>query len=152
MPVCQVEQQLDLLVRQYVLPEFDRPKVLPMQLNGMLKGFIDLVFEHNGRYYVADYKSNYLGADLAAYTHAAMRDKILSSRYDLQYVIYLVALHKLLQSRLGSAYDYDTHVGGAVYLFLRGIEAPNAGAFYDRPPRQLIEQLADWFVAQGAMV
>ncbi|WP_417659065.1 exodeoxyribonuclease V subunit beta [Pseudidiomarina sp.] len=145
-------QQLDQLVREYVLPEFDRPKVLPMQLNGMLKGFIDLVFEYNGRYYVADYKSNYLGADLAAYTNAAMRDKILSSRYDLQYVIYLVALHKLLQSRLGAAYDYDTHVGGAVYLFLRGIEAPNAGAFYDRPPRQLIEQLADWFVAQEAMV
>lgn len=138
-------QHIDALVREYVLCGYDRPKVLPMQLNGMLKGFIDLVFEHNGKYYVADYKSNYLGSNEAAYTENAMRDKILSSRYDLQYVIYLVALHKLLSVRLGELYDYDRHIGGAVYLFLRGIEAPTAGVFYDKPPRQLIEQLAELF-------
>ncbi|WP_241968008.1 exodeoxyribonuclease V subunit beta [Pseudidiomarina marina] len=138
-------QRIDALVREQVLRGYDRPKVLPMQLNGMLKGFIDLVFEHNGKYYVADYKSNYLGPNEMAYTADAMRDKILSSRYDLQYVIYLVALHKLLGVRLGELYDYDQHVGGAVYLFLRGIEAPSAGVFYDKPPRQLIEQLAELF-------
>ena len=139
-------ETLDALVRKYVQPSQDRPALLPMQLNGMLKGFIDLVFEHDGRYYVADYKSNYLGPDASAYTFETMQAKILSSRYDLQYVIYLVALHKLLQVRLGDAYDYDTHVGGSLYLFLRGIEAPSAGVFYDRPPRELIEELAAWFV------
>lgn len=138
-------QSIDALVRQHVLADHDRPKVLPMQLNGMLKGFIDLVFEHDGKYYVADYKSNYLGPNEAAYTEKAMRDKILSSRYDLQYVIYLVALHKLLTVRLGEDYDYDDHIGGAVYLFLRGIEAPSAGVFFDKPPRQLIMQLAELF-------
>lgn len=135
-------QQLDKQLQQHILVGFDRPQALPMQLNGMLKGFIDLVFEFNGRYYVADYKSNYIGHDETAYTAMAMRDKILASRYDLQYVIYLVALHKLLRTRLGAEYDYDTHIGGAVYLFLRGVHGPQAGAFYDRPPRELIEDLA----------
>lgn len=144
-------QRIDALVREHVLCGYDRPKVLPMQLNGMLKGFIDLVFEHNGKYYVADYKSNYLGSNEAAYTESAMCDKILSSRYDLQYVIYLVALHKLLSVRLGELYDYDRHIGGAVYLFLRGIEAPTAGVFYDKPPRQLIEQLAELFSEAEAL-
>lgn len=140
-------QEIDQLVRAHVLPGHGRPSVLPTQLHGMLKGFIDLVFEYNGLYYVVDYKSNYIGPTATAYSIAAMRDKILSSRYDLQYVIYLVALHKLLRLRLGADYDYDTHVGGAAYLFLRGISAPTAGVFFDRPPRALIEQLAEIFSA-----
>lgn len=140
-------QHMDQLVCRYVLPEYGRPSVLPTRLHGMLKGFIDLVFEHNGKYYVVDYKSNYIGPTEAAYSEAAMRDKILSSRYDLQYVIYLVALHKLLRLRLGDSYDYDSHVGGAAYLFLRGIHSDSAGVFFDRPPRALIEQLAELFTA-----
>ncbi len=138
-------QQLDQLVRKHLMPEHDRPRVLPMTINGMLKGFIDLVFEHDGKYYVADYKSNYLGANASYYSQTAMRDKVLASRYDLQYVIYTLALHKLLQARLGDTYDYDTHVGGAVYLFLRGFEADTGGAFFDRPSRELIESLAALF-------
>ncbi len=89
------------------------------QLNGMFKGFIDLTFEHDGRYYVADYKSNWLGVDDAAYTEQAMEQSILDNRYDLQYVLYLLALHRQLKARLAD-YDYDRHVGGALYLFLRG--------------------------------
>ncbi|CUA85601.1 exodeoxyribonuclease V subunit beta [Pseudidiomarina woesei] len=152
-PAAHVQvQPLDRQVQQYVLSGYDRPQVLPTQLNGMLKGFIDLVFEYKGRFYVADYKSNYIGHDAAAYTHDAMRDKILASRYDLQYVIYLVALHKLLSVRLGSAYDYDTHIGGAVYLFLRGVHGAQAGAFYDRPPRELIEDLASQFTLKEKLL
>ncbi len=137
-------EQLDQLVRSHVLPEYGRPRVLQTTLNGMLKGFIDLVFEWQGKYYVADYKSNYLGANDAAYLPAKMRAKILESRYDMQFVIYTLALHKLLQSRLPD-YDYDTHVGGAVYLFLRGHQAPSGGAFCHRPSRQLIEELEQLF-------
>ncbi|WP_404400718.1 exodeoxyribonuclease V subunit beta [Idiomarina seosinensis] len=134
-------QSLDTLVLKHILPGHERPALEPNLLNGMLKGFIDLVFEHNGRYYVADYKSNWLGEDDRSYTEQAMREKILHSRYDLQYVIYTLALHRLLKARLGSEYDYDTHVGGAVYLFLRGHRAETGGAFCDRPPWSLIEQL-----------
>jgi exodeoxyribonuclease V beta subunit len=109
-------------------------------LNGMFKGFIDLTFEHAGRYYVADYKSNWLGADDSAYTEQAMEQSMLDHRYDLQYVLYLLALHRQLKVRL-SDYDYDRHMGGALYLFLRGIRAPSQGAYFTRPPRELIERL-----------
>lgn len=136
---------IDALVAAHIHPGLARPALQAKQLNGMLKGFIDLLFEHQGRYYIVDYKSNYLGPDSSSYDQHALRDKMLSSRYDLQYVIYLVALHKLLQARLGVAYDYDTHVGGAVYLFMRGYQHASAGAYTERPPRQLIEQLAALF-------
>ena len=73
-----------------------------------------------------------------------MRDAILHTRYELQYVLYLFALHRLLKARLPD-YDYDRHVGGAVYLFLRGIEAPSQGLHAERPPRALIEALDERF-------
>ncbi|MBS3804183.1 MAG: exodeoxyribonuclease V subunit beta [Oleiphilaceae bacterium] len=117
-----------------------RPEVDHMQLNGMLKGFIDLVFEHEGRYYVADYKSNYLGPDDSSYTAEAMALVVAEKRYDLQYALYLLALHRLLRARLPE-YDYDTHIGGAVYLFLRGNGAPGAGVHQDRPDRAMIDAL-----------
>ncbi|PTB85505.1 exodeoxyribonuclease V subunit beta [Pseudidiomarina aestuarii] len=136
---------IDSLVKKHTLQQADRPSVLPTQLNGMLKGFIDLVFEHEGRYYVADYKSNYLGPDASAYFTEAMRNKIIESRYDLQYVIYTLALHRLLRARLGADYHYETHVGGAVYLFMRGYRHETGGAFFERPPWALIEALDDLF-------
>lgn len=137
---------LDALICTHIQLGFERPQLETASLNGMLKGFIDLVFEYQGRYYVCDYKSNWLGEDEAAYTEHSMREKILSSRYDLQYVIYTLALHKLLQARLGEAYDYDQHIGGSLYLFLRGHQAPSRGAFFDRPSRELIEALAELMV------
>ena len=142
-------ERLDDIIVAQIMPEHARPALQPNTLNGMLKGFIDLVFEHQGRYYVADYKSNYLGPDTAAYTLESMRVKILGSRYDLQYVLYSLALHKLLQARLGDEYDYDTHVGGVVYLFLRGAQGEAQGAFCDRPSKGLITALEDYFV-EGA--
>ena len=112
----------------------------PSLLNGMFKGFIDLTFEHEGRYYVADYKSNWLGTDDSAYTEQAMNTSILDNRYDLQYVLYLLALHRQLKARLAD-YDYDQHMGGALYLFLRGTRSQSQGVFFARPPKQLIESL-----------
>src|SRR5690606_5250707 len=106
-------RQIDALVQRHVLPGVPRPALLPDRLNGMFKGFIDLVFEHQGRYYVVDYKSNWLGEGDAAYTEEAMQMTVASHRYDLQYVLYLLALHRQLQLRLPD-YDYDRHVGGAL--------------------------------------
>ncbi|MBW0148108.1 exodeoxyribonuclease V subunit beta [Marinobacter arenosus] len=138
---CNVSTRtLDSLVSEYTLNGADRPQAEPGRFNGMLKGFIDLVFEHGGQYYVLDYKSNTLGEDDHAYTDQAMGEAILDKRYDLQYVLYLLALHRLLKARLPN-YDYDRHVGGAVYLFLRGYRAASCGAFTDKPPRLLIERL-----------
>ncbi|WP_107851735.1 exodeoxyribonuclease V subunit beta [Oceanimonas marisflavi] len=127
---------LDTLVRTHILPGRERPALAPGRLNGMLKGFIDLVFEHDGRYYVVDYKSNWLGPEDQDYTQAAMADQVIQHRYDLQYVLYVLALHRQLLLRL-PGYDYDTHMGGVLYAFIR---CPGAG-WFDRPPRVLIETL-----------
>lgn len=132
--------KLDELVRQYTHKGVARVAAEPVMLNGMFKGFIDLTFEHDGRYYVADYKSNWLGVDDAAYTEQAMEQSILDNRYDLQYVLYLLALHRQLKARLPD-YDYDRHIGGALYLFLRGTRAASQGVYFARPPRELIERL-----------
>lgn len=111
-------------------------------LNGMLKGFIDLTFCHDGRYYIADYKSNHLGDSLAHYHYEAMHSAIAEHHYDLQYLLYTLALHRLLRSRLAD-YDYERHFGGCYYLFLRGMSAsaPGSGVFFDRPPKLLIDAL-----------
>jgi len=136
--------KLDELVRQHTHHGVPRVTAEPVLLNGMFKGFIDLTFEHQGRYYVADYKSNWLGVDDAAYTEQAMEQSILDNRYDLQYVLYLLALHRQLQARL-TDYDYDRHMGGALYLFLRGTRAASQGVVFARPPRELIERLDRMF-------
>ncbi|KTT38490.1 hypothetical protein SB11R_24025, partial [Pseudomonas oryzihabitans] len=117
-----------------------RPVLEPGQLNGLFKGFIDLVFEHEGRYFVVDYKSNWLGAEAAAYTRTAMESAVLAKRYDLQYVLYSLAVHRLLKARLPD-YSYERHFGGAVYLFLRGCDPAGHGVFVERPAQALIETL-----------
>lgn len=138
---------LDRLVRQYTLDGEPRPALSSLQINGMFKGYIDLLFEHEGRYFVADYKSNKLGPGDPAYTPQAMRQAILDNRYELQYVLYIFALHRLLRSRLPD-YDYERHVGGAVYLFLRGHAAPSQGLHGERPPKALMDELDRLFSGQ----
>jgi exodeoxyribonuclease V beta subunit len=145
-------REIDRLVRQHTLGGADRPSLTPQRLDGLLKGFVDLVFEHEGRYFVADYKSNRLGGHDADYTADAMRRIVLDKRYELQYVLYTLALHRLLRSRLGARYDYDRHVGGAVYLFLRGHAAPGGGLHLERPPLALVEALDALFAGRAAAV
>ena len=133
-------QQLDQHVRQFILPSAERPYLQQERLNGMFKGFIDLVLEHQGRYYVVDYKSNWLGDEDADYSIDAMDTCVLTHRYDLQYALYILALHRLLKLRIAN-YDYDTHMGGALYLFLRGTQSATQGVHATRPARELIESL-----------
>lgn len=140
---------LDRLVAQHTHQGVPRLAVQPNQLNGMFKGFIDLAFELDGRYYVADYKSNWLGPDALAYSTPAMEQAILAHRYDLQYVLYLLALHRQLRARLPN-YDYDRDVGGALFIFLRGAAAATCGLYFVKPPRSLIEQLDALFRGEHA--
>lgn len=117
------------------------------KINGLMKGFIDLVFCHQGRFFIADYKSNYLGADYADYSPLCLQEAMADHRYDLQYLIYTVALHRYLQTRV-SDYDYDRHFGGVYYLFLRGMKpdnGPDNGVFFSLPPRELVERLDTGF-------
>ncbi|PMR68920.1 exodeoxyribonuclease V subunit beta, partial [Halomonas heilongjiangensis] len=143
---------LDAPVSAHTLGGAPRPALDADTLNGMLKGFIDLVFESGGRYYVLDWKSNHLGPDDDAYTPAAMRDAMLDKRYDLQAALYLLALHRLLKARLPD-YDYDRHIGGSLTVFLRGVGSATAtegrGVHAERPPRALIETLDALFQGQA---
>jgi exodeoxyribonuclease V beta subunit len=137
---------LDRVVRRHTPEDAPRARLTPHLMNGMLKGFIDLVFEHEGRYYVVDYKSNWLGDDARAYTTQAMAEAVAEKRYDLQYALYVFALHRLLRARLPD-YDYDTHIGGALYLFLRGGKAASHGVYHACPPRQMIDDMEALFTA-----
>ncbi|RFO11543.1 exodeoxyribonuclease V subunit beta [Haemophilus influenzae] len=111
------------------------------QIQGMVRGSIDLVFRHNGKYYLVDYKSNLLGSTLADYNQEALKKEMLHSHYDWQYLIYTLALHRYLQSVV-SHYDYARDFGGVFYLFLRGMNGePQPGVFYDRPSVELITEL-----------
>jgi exodeoxyribonuclease V beta subunit len=104
-------------------------------LHGLLTGVMDLVFEHEGRYHLVDYKTNLL----PAYDADALRAAIATHDYDLQYLLYALALHRWLRAVL-PGYDYDAHVGEVYYLFLRGLRE-GGGVHRDRPPRELIEAM-----------
>jgi exodeoxyribonuclease V beta subunit len=104
-------------------------------------GFADLVFEHNGRYWVLDYKSNHLGEDGLAYHHEALESAMARHRYDVQAALYMLALHRLLRARLGEGYQPEQQLGGAIYLFLRGIDGPQQGAFFVPPSLALLDGL-----------
>ncbi len=112
---------------------------------GFLKGFVDLVFKQNGRYYLVDYKSNFLGNRVDDYAEDGLQRAMLQHDYFLQYHLYVTALHRYLAYRLPN-YDYDTHFGSVYYLFLRGMSprtGPMRGVFRDRPPGSLITALSD---------
>ncbi len=135
---------LDHRVTTHTFGGAPRPQLQPATVNGMLKGFIDLAFCHDGRYYVLDYKSNHLGEDEQAYVQDAIARAMMEHRYDLQYVLYTLAMHRLLKARL-PGYDYGRHMGGGVYLFLRGVNDQGRGVFVDKPPWPLIQTLDAWF-------
>jgi exodeoxyribonuclease V beta subunit len=110
---------------------------LRARLEGLLTGRIDLVYEADGRYYVLDYKSN----QLPDYGAEAVARSVREHEYDLQYLIYTLALHRWLRFRLGAAYDIAKHLGGVRYLFCRGLDddaAPGAGMHALRLPDALV--------------
>jgi exodeoxyribonuclease V beta subunit len=117
-------------------------------IKGMMKGFIDLTFCWNDQYFILDYKSNHLGHDFSDYEHAKLELAMADHRYDIQLVLYTLALHRLLRLRL-SNYDYDQHIGGGYYLFLRGLNLDNnLGQFFHKPERVLIEALDELISAE----
>ena len=136
----------------------DEQVITANDVQGFMTGSLDLFFEHDGKYYVADYKSNIITENRnkqGLYNREAMQRTIYDSHYDFQYVIYTVAMHRFLKHKLGDSYDYDTHIGGIYYLFLRGMRGENSeingsvpGVYYVRLPRELVEK-ADQFFANA---
>jgi len=130
------------------------------KVQGMLKGFIDLVFVDQGRYYIVDYKSNHMGDQLSDYDQPQLAQMMIDHRYDFQYQLYSLALHRLLAGRLPD-YDFERHFGGVYYLFLRGMDATvgtnigensvdtgnsNFGVFHNRPSQAFITELDTLFL------
>ena len=116
---------------------------------GFMKGFIDLVFEFQGKFYLVDWKSNYLGSHVQNYHINKLVDSIYSRFYFLQYHLYCLALHLYLENRLPE-YSYETHFGGVFYIFLRGVQknlGPDHGIFFDLPGASMMKNFAEMLVA-----
>lgn len=111
------------------------------RFRGYLDGVVDLAFEHQGRWWIVDWKSNHLGDQVTDYHHEALAQAMQLSDYTLQYHIYVVALHRHLRARLIN-YDPALHWGGVGYAFLRGVTSDGTmGWFRDTPSLALIEAL-----------
>jgi exodeoxyribonuclease V beta subunit len=140
--------------------------LLATTLRGYLTGSLDLVFRRTfddgtQRWYVVDYKTNWLGDDGRPlttwhYRPAALDAEMQRRHYPLQALLYLVALHRYLRWRL-PGYSPQRHLGGVLYLFLRGMAGPATpdidgqpcGVFSWAPPAGLIVALSDLFASGG---
>ncbi|HUT79399.1 MAG TPA: PD-(D/E)XK nuclease family protein, partial [Polyangia bacterium] len=116
---------------------------------GWLRGFIDLVFEWQGRFYIVDYKSNRLGSRFSDYTRPALERAMEEHHYHLQYHLYAVAVDRFLRSRV-PGYSHETGFGGVFYLFLRGMRpGRDEGIFAARPSARTIAALDRLFAARA---
>ena len=136
---------------RFGLPLLFLPEQALDRVDGMLIGFIDLVFQSGGKFYLLDYKSNWLGASLQDYSGAALEAAMAQHFYHLQHLLYALALHRYLRLSLPD-YDFDTHFGGVHYLFVRAFglqpELSCAGHYQYRAPRELIEELDGMFLGE----
>ena len=138
----------------------ESPSLGEQTLRGYLSGSIDVVLRADGRFLVVDYKTNRLGSGPAAaaepltaldYTPALVTEAMLHSHYPLQALLYSVVLHRYLRWRLGPAYSPEEHLGGILYLYVRGMCGPATpevdghpcGVFAWKPPAALVEELSD---------
>jgi exodeoxyribonuclease V beta subunit len=118
---------------------------------GLITGVIDLVFYYEGKYYLADYKSNHLGSSLDDYRPDQLKQAMIDRRYDLQSLIYTIALHRYLTLRV-PGYQYEEHFGGSFYLFLRGMRpltGPDTGVYFERVGVETIAALEAEFDYSG---
>ena len=113
------------------------------ELEGIMNGKIDLFFECKEKYFVLDWKSNFLGASLDAYSKEKLNDAMSENNYHLQYLIYTLAAKKYLESRL-PGFDYERDFGGVIYVFLRGVRTQaDSGIFVSKPSIKTIEKLEE---------
>lgn len=138
---------------QLLPPALPRPMLGFERVAGMLRGFIDLVFVADDRYYLVDFKSNWLGPHSRDYHPAALDAAMAEHRYDVQAMLYALALHRHLRQTLPD-YDPATHFGGVGYLFLRGMAEPDAtpgqGVWFARPDAATLTKIDQLFALAAA--
>jgi exodeoxyribonuclease V beta subunit len=111
-------------------------------MEGLMTGKIDLFFRHGGKFYLLDWKSNYLGETADAYDLPNMQEAMNVNNYHLQYHIYTVAAVKYLSQKMQD-FDYAKHFGGVCYLFVRGVRTnQQTGIYLARPTWETIRQLS----------
>lgn len=146
---CINEFEFDFMVSPFKIPQLKALEDANTQINlspgnnleGVMNGKIDLFFEHLGKYYVLDWKSNYLGNDIENYNTNNLNQAMNHSNYHLQYLIYTLATKKYLESRLPS-FNYQTQFGGVIYLFVRGLRTgQQTGVFIAQPSAKKIQLL-----------
>ncbi len=143
-------QALARAVPALAVEEVATPRFSFAPRSGLMKGFVDLVFEHGGRYYLADWKTNWLGATPDDYTAERIAAEMRRHHYDLQYLVYAVALHRYLRQRVPD-YDYARHAGGVYYFFVRGMTPATGmdrGVFFVRPAAATIAALDALFAGE----
>lgn len=139
-------RQLNHLFKQHSPISAKLPDLNLPQLEGYIRGFVDCIVQMNEKFYLIDYKSNFLGDLAQDYSRENLEKTIGQYRYDLQYLLYTLALHRYLRVRLGKQYEYDRDFGGVAYLFLRGMcGTPKSGVFFDKPCKELIEGMDELF-------
>jgi exodeoxyribonuclease V beta subunit len=117
------------------------------QLEGIMNGKMDLFFEKDGKYYILDWKSNYLGDSLGDYDTANVWQAMAENNYHLQYHIYTIAICKYLAQRI-PGFNYETHFGGVIYLFVRGVRSNDStGIFFSKPECAVIDALSNCLTA-----
>lgn len=128
-----------------IIPEIDF--TTNPEIEGMMHGFIDLFFENNGKYYILDWKSNFLGNSIQDYNKDGLLNGMKGNNYHLQYYIYTVAIKRYLKKKL-PGFDYEKHFGGVIYLFLRGVRSNDnsTGVFFAKPSLQQIESIEELFL------
>ena len=115
---------------------------------GFMKGFIDLVFYEKGRYWLVDWKSNFLGSRVEDYGKDTLNQVMKNDYYILQYHLYTLALHQYLRQQLPD-YRYEKDFGGVFYIFIRGVDpdlGPEFGIYKDLPNPKLIDALAQTLI------
>ncbi|QCI26872.1 exodeoxyribonuclease V subunit beta [Buchnera aphidicola (Thelaxes californica)] len=113
---------------------------------GIVTGFIDLIFELNNKFFIVDYKTNWLGDNYADYNNKNIEKTMINHRYDVQYHLYGIVLHKYLKQRI-TKYSIKKNFGGIFYLFLRGMDINhnNQSIFYIPPNIKLMKKLNKLF-------
>jgi exodeoxyribonuclease V beta subunit len=155
------DKMVAMFAKHFQHPSLQKVKLRADAFEGLLIGTLDLAFSHgkpvsgvdgvSDRFFVLDWKTNYLGDDASDYDEAGVRTGIAASLYHLQYVLYVAALDLHLRQVMGDLWSYDpapgkASFGGVYYLFLRGFGAdlvarPSLGVHYDLPPYALIQEI-----------
>lgn len=146
-----IKKYIDFKLINYYMKKFDQisllcPDISHYNISGALTGSIDLIFKWKEKFYFIDYKSNWLGANKYSYTKKNIITEIMKYRYDIQYQLYTLAIHRYLKIHIKN-YDYKKNFGGAFYIFLRAFDQKknNRGIFFKKPSYSFIYKLDSLF-------